>query len=302
MFHITIRPDTFVIDKKLNSQNPYSIPNEKVNRKIALEQHKNITNQLSRNVNYVVKKSELYIPDIVFIANGGLSLPRLPESVVILPWMKFGQRRNEISYLKEIYEDLNIKTIDFPGSSHSPYEGAAESKWFNNGEVLVMGYGFRSSKETVHIMRTLLNTIYTSFGIEPPIIISFQLQSFKYYHLDIAMLELSQSECIIHKNAIKPKDILRLNHYLGTIHLIDTEDSFCLNSIVEGENLLTHKFKDTLVKKQLEEMSGKKIIECDTSEFEKAGGSVRCMVMDIFDLRLIKRKKRTPSSPSSPKL
>lgn len=300
MYHITIKPDTYSVKEKYSNQNPYygDIIN-KTHHKLALEQHKNVIKNLSRNVNYIVNKTNEDIPDLVFIANGGMSLPRLPESVLILPWMKYEQRRNELKYLIEIFDDLHIKMIEFPGSVNAPYEGVAESKWFNNGELLVMGYGFRSTKETVHRMRMLLNDIYTSYGVTPPQVVSFHLQSFNYYHLDIAMLEFTQTDCVIHKDAIKPKDVMRLRKRI-TVHLIESDDKFCLNGVIDGDNLLTHTL-DKTTKKTLQDLTGKKIIECNTSEFEKAGGSIRCMVLDIYDPRLIKRKKQGSSAPSSPK-
>jgi len=300
MIHITIQPDTFTVDKKIVNQNPY-ILDKKVNHKLAMEQHKFVVDHLSRNVNYVLEKTKDYIPDIVFVANGGMSLPRLPEPVIILPWMKFDQRRNELPYLKEIYTDMNIKMIEFPGNKDAPYEGAAESKWFKNGEILVMGYGHRSTKESVRIMRSLLNDIYKSYGIPPPTVISFNLQTAFFYHLDIAMLELSPTECVVNKDSIKPKDIKRLAEHDITVHVLNCEDNFCLNAIVDGDNLLIHKMKNKVTKKALEEISGKKIIECDVSEFEKSGGSVRCMVLDIFDTVPVKRKRQNSSAPSSPK-
>lgn len=300
MYHITIRPDTFTIEEKYSNQNPYfSDISLKVNHKLAMEQHRNVVKHLSRNVNYVVEKTGESIPDIVFIANGGLSLPRLPEPVMILPWMKFEQRRNELKYLKEIYDDLNIKTIEFPGNSQAPYEGVAESKWFNNGELLIMGYGYRSTKETVHKMRILLHEIYTSYNVQPPHIISFHIQSYNYYHLDIAMLGISETECVIHKDAIKPKDLAKLKTYLSTIHVIDINDKFCLNAVMDGDNILTHKMVYPEAKTTLESVTGKTVVECDVSEFEKAGGGVRCLVIDVYDPRLVKRK-RHGSSASSP--
>ena len=313
MFHITIKPDTFDVDKKYANQNPY-ITDFEVNHKLALEQHKYVIKNLSRNVNYIINPTEKSnnIPDIVFIANGGLSLPRLPEPVILLPWMKYSQRKNELLYLMEIYIDLNIKMIEFPGSDSAPYEGAAESKWFNNGELLVIGYGYRCTKESVKLIKALLKDIYTSYGVTPPIILSFEIQKPDYYHLDLAALVLNQTDCVIHDDAIKPKDLLRLRKYIN-VQTIKSSDKFCLNSIVDGDNLLTHTLSKT-TRKILQELSGKNIIECDVSEFEKAGGGVRCLVLDIFDMRHVKRKrhgqqqqqqlqqqKQGHSNPSSPK-
>jgi len=166
MYHITIKPDTFLVNERVVNQNPYITSDyKKVNHKLALEQHKYVVDQLARNISYKLEKTKEFIPDIVFVANGGLSLPRLPEPLVILPWMKFEQRRTELKYLEKIYEDLHIKTIEFPGTIDAPFEGAAEAKWFNNGELLIMAYGHRSTKESVKIMRTLLNDIYMSYGL-----------------------------------------------------------------------------------------------------------------------------------------
>ena len=56
----------------------------------------------------------------------------------------------------------------------------------------------------------------------------------------------------------------------------------CLNAIVDGNNLITHKMTDSYVKSFLERTVNRKIIEVDTTEFEKSGGSVRCMTLDVF--------------------
>jgi N-dimethylarginine dimethylaminohydrolase len=301
IYHITIRPDTYYVSEKFSDQNPYYGEKiRKVNHKLAMAQHKYVVNQLSKDFNYAVEKTKETIPDLVFIANGGMSLPRLPEPVIILPWMKYQQRRDELKYLKEMYADLNIRTIDFPGSHTAPYEGAAESKFFNNGELLVMGYGWRSTKESVNRMRALINDIYTSYGVEPPHIISFKLNSFNFYHLDIAMLEAAPDTCIVQKESIQAKDIVKLRKYILNVHVIDDADKFCLNAVVDGDNLITHILQKS-TRKMFEELTGKNVIECDTSEFEKSGGSVRCMILDVYDPRLVKRKKHSPSAPSSPK-
>jgi len=302
MYHITVRPDTFKISSKLVDQNPYTDLDDKPNTKAAQKQHKTLTQHLTNNANYVINSpATVNIPDMTFIASAGLSLPNLPEPVVILPWMKYPQRRKELPYIKDIFNELRVKTVEFPGSSKAPFEGVSEAKWFDNGNLLVMGYGFRSTKETTQIMRKLLSEIYQAYGLAPPKVLAFPLQSFSYYHLDVAMLELQPLTCIIHTKAIRQKDVQRLQAEAINVHLIDTDDAFCLNSIVDGPNLLTHTLNNPELKTYLEDLSGKIVVELDTSEFEKAGGSVRCLVFDMYDPRLIKKKQHSHSAPSSPK-
>jgi N-dimethylarginine dimethylaminohydrolase len=302
MYHITVRPDTYKISSKLVDQNPYTDLDDKPNQKTAQKQHKHVTQHLTHNINYVVNAPHtINIPDMTFIASAGLSLPNLPEPIVILPWMKYPQRRKELPYIKDIFKELHVKTVEFPGSSKGPFEGAAEAKWFDNGNLLVMGYGFRSTKETTVIMRKLLAEIYQSYGLPPPKVLAFPLQSFSFYHLDVAMLEIQPLTCIIHKDAIRHKDVQRLQAEAISVHLIETTDTFCLNSIIDGPNLLTHTLADPELKSYLEDLTGKTVVELDTSEFEKSGGSVRCLVFDMFDPRLIKKKQHSHSAPCSPK-
>jgi len=302
MYHITIKPDTFSIDNTLLSQNPYGSTDQSINKSLAQKQHKQVCNALEQNVNFSLKKEkENKIPDIVFLASAGLSLPRLPVSLVILPNMKYAQRKAELPYIKQIFVDLKIQTVDFP--TNTPFEGQAECKWFHNGELLLVGYGYRSNKETVSTLRKLLNEIYISFGITPPTVLGVHLKSFNYYHLDIAMLATSDISCLIQEGSIKDRDIYKIEKALGKaqVKIIATEDPFCLNSIIDGPNLLTHKLNNPELKAFLEEETGKTVVELDVSEYEKSGGGVRCLVFDIFDPRLIKRKKHTHSNPSSPK-
>ena len=67
----------------------------------------------------------------------------------------------------------------------------------------------------------------------------------------------------------------------SNVTVIDTSDSFCLNAVVEGSYVITHKLSDSSLKGRLESLTNRKVKEVDTSEFEKSGGSVRCMTLDI---------------------
>jgi len=71
-----------------------------------------------------------------------------------------------------------------------------------------------------------------------------------------------------------------LKQFVDDVYVIDTDDSFCLNAVIDGNNLITHKLSKDL-KRELENITGRKIHMVDTSEFEKSGGSVRCMTLDV---------------------
>jgi N-dimethylarginine dimethylaminohydrolase len=97
------------------------------------------------------------------------------------------------------------------------------------------------------------------------------------------MLEFNDDSCIVHRKAFSEESIQKIRDFLGPskVNLIDTADSMCLNAVVDGKNLVTHKLTDKAMKKVLEEITGLRIREVDVSEFEKSGGSVRCMTLDL---------------------
>ena len=99
MYHITIKSEIFGFSNELVSQNPYGEKDTQIDKIQADKQHKHITNYLQNNVTFTINKTKDFIPDLVFISSAGLSLPRLPESVIILPNMKYEQRKRELKYI-----------------------------------------------------------------------------------------------------------------------------------------------------------------------------------------------------------
>jgi N-dimethylarginine dimethylaminohydrolase len=229
-------------------------------------------------------KDEVALSDIVFAANAGVCLPRLPETVVLLPSMKYAHRKLELPYLRAIFRELKLRTIEFPKDPKAPFEGQAELKWFAGGTKAICGYGHRSTKQTFTILQRLLRDIYASYGLPPPNMLPVHLQSDAFYHLDLAMLEFDDTQCIVQKGAFSPKTTRAIQDFLGAsnVHILETKDPFCLNAIVDGPHLLTHTLQEKGLKKILETVTGRTVVETNMSEFELSGGSVRCMSMDVF--------------------
>lgn len=298
MYHITVSTDTYELTPRLEGQNPYIDVSDKPNIRIASKQHSNLRDEIPRNVHFKVKTDES-VPDMVFIASGGLSLPRLPEPVVILPNMKYKSRKAELPYVKQILEDLKIKVYEFP--DEAVFEGEAETAWFDGGYLLVHGYGHRSTKQSVKLLRELIRKIYRKYGVEPPKFLSMKLLSPNFYHLDMAMLPYSQMGCIVQSGSIDNASLERLRKEIGYVTEIETTDPFALNAIVCENKIISHVQTDPHAKAMIENISGKELVEIDVSEFEKAGGATKCLCMEIYDPSLIKRRNNYRSPPVSPR-
>lgn len=281
MLRIFIDSRSFEIIPFQAKQNPYIdiLYNAKKHRRSISSQHDAVVKSFCvyPTVKYDLPLSHIVLPDIVFCANGGLSLPRLGRTLVLLPSMKYKQRRDELPYLKQMYQSFGIPTIDYPGKE--PFEGQAELKWFHGGTKAICGYGHRSTKKTFIELDRFFRKLY---GSKHPELLVVPLDSFDYYHLDVAMLDYSDTACIVHKRAFSSSSLHAIQQFLGhsNVTIIDTPDTFCLNAVVDGKNLITHKL-NACDRKILAETTGCTIKEVDTSEFEKSGGSVRCMTLDI---------------------
>lgn len=282
MIRVFIDPSTFEILPMQHGQNPYIDITYRANEnsRMIQSQHEHAVAAFTATPGIVgqLPKKTCHLPDIVFMANAGLSLPRLGRPLLLLPNMKYPQRKAELPYLKRIYHDIQLPYLPYPGKE--PFEGQAELKWFDGGRKAICGYGHRSTKKTFEELDRFFERIY---GVDKPELLVIKLVSADYYHLDVAMFEYDDTKCIIHRRAVSPASIRKIQAFLGHDHVtvLDTTDSFCLNAVVDGPHMITHKLRDPSLKPLFERLTGRTVKEVNTSEFEKSGGSVRCMTLDI---------------------
>jgi N-dimethylarginine dimethylaminohydrolase len=80
---LLIKPHTFNIYKYQKNQNPYIDVEHQVTLNKVMTQHNNLESVLSNKISFVIDKSHFNLPDIVFVANGGLCLPRIPNTIIL---------------------------------------------------------------------------------------------------------------------------------------------------------------------------------------------------------------------------
>jgi N-dimethylarginine dimethylaminohydrolase len=282
MIRIFFDASTFELVSHQDGQNPYITLNMKelINHARATKQHQVLMRAFTMYPTLLCtlpRSLPTSLPDIVYCASAGLSLPR--RSLVLLPRMKYHQRRAELPYIKQFFDRIQLPYMEYPGTH--PFEGQAELKWFCGGRKAVLGYGHRSTKHTATELRTIFDSVY---GKDAPELLALPLQTSMYYHLDLAMLDYADTKCIIHRSAFSPASIRTLERFLGPEHVtvIHSHDPFCLNAVVEGAHLITHRLTDPTIKSQLEHITGLTVKQVDTREFEKSGGAVRCMMFDVW--------------------
>jgi N-dimethylarginine dimethylaminohydrolase len=180
MLRISIEPNTFNLYGYQDKENIYLDASKKINIKKAYEQYTRLSKAFHTMVSYTIKDAHDDISDIIFVANGGLSIPGIPNTI-ILPYMKYRHRQEELPYLKRMYKDLGLHTIQFPGNASTVFEGQAELKWFHGGTKAICGYGFRATKKAFSVLKKLLDNLYKKHGLAPLEILTIPIASPNYY-------------------------------------------------------------------------------------------------------------------------
>ncbi|MDX2191116.1 MAG: arginine deiminase-related protein [Bacteroidota bacterium] len=216
--------------------------------------------------------------DMVFCANQ--SFPWISangEKIVILSKMRHQSRQREVPFFKDFYQKLGYKTIDLQKTPL--FEGMGDLIYHTGKRLLYGGYGHRTVKEAYNELSELL---------ECPII-ALELIDERFYHLDTCFVSLGVDAVMICKEAFSNEGLDALHKMYKRVYYIPVEEAienFALNAHTMF-NLETNKkfcviHKGASFTKSVLTTEEFEVIEVDTSEYMKSGGSVFCMKMMLF--------------------
>jgi len=179
-------------------------------------------------------------------------------------------RTGEVPYFAKWYEKQGYHVIY---QVHPPveFEGMGDAIWHPGHKLLYIGYGFRTSQKA---LQRAANCIGCN-------VIGLQLTQPHFYHLDTALSVIDENTAIYVEEAFTPEGIQILKKMfprLLAVPLHEAKAGFVTNGhCPDGKHFIVHHGNHT-TKKSLESI-GITVIELDTSEFMKSGGSVFCMKM-----------------------
>lgn len=207
------------------------------------------------------------IPDIVFTANAGLVF----GSKVILSSFFFDERKPEIKYFYKWFQELGYQTRSV---SHN-FEGAGDALSDNKG-TLFIGTGTRTDPLVVDEIRDITEGFYGN-------IVEMQMANPNFYHLDTCFCPLDLGHLLVYEKAFSERSISLLKQLYEPESLIfvteEDANSFSCNAISINDLVIANKFSVSL-KEKLESV-GYTTIETPLSEFIKAGGSAKCLTLEL---------------------
>ncbi|MEX2374513.1 MAG: arginine deiminase-related protein [Dehalococcoidia bacterium] len=204
-----------------------------------------------------------HVPDMVFTANAGIVVGRrfIPSK------FRFEQRQREIPLLTEWFSNRGYEVVELP-RGHT---------WEGEGDVLESeGRVFAASGNRTDA--AALDALDEVLGLP---VVRLSLKDPRFYHLDTCFFPVDAHCAMYVPDAFDAVSRSRLEATFDDLIEVPIEDAlrFACNALRVGETVVLNTGCDQVV-----EALGRRGYRCvatPTSEFIKAGGSVKCLTLTL---------------------
>lgn len=203
------------------------------------------------------------LPDMVFTANGGL----VWNDKFIVSNFRHEVRRGEAAHFERWFRQWGFQIVELPPEIY--FEG--EGDVLKCGDIWFAGYHIRSDIQAHQKLAELI-------GQE---VLSLELTNDWYYHLDTCFCPLGNGSALYYPPAFDryARTVLE-NQFSQLITVADNEAArFACNAVVVGNSVVLNDGCPR-TRRQLEAL-GFTVWETPLSEFLKAGGGAKCLVLKI---------------------
>jgi N-dimethylarginine dimethylaminohydrolase len=210
------------------------------------------------------------LPDLVFAANQSLPYQTIDgEKVAIISKMHSPYRQPEVEHFADWYEKNGFRVIR-QNDPPVDFEGNGDVIWHPGKQLLYIGFGYRTDKTALKRAAKLINAP----------VIGLELVDPRFYHLDTALCPLDSRTAIYVPAAFSAegKKLIKQSFPRLIEAPIDEALNFVANGHCPDANHFIVQEGSPVVTQSVKEL-GFKVMEIDTSEFMKSGGSVYCMKM-----------------------
>ena len=242
----------------------------KVDKQLARQQWQNLYDIVAKFASVSLIEPVAGLPDMAFTANGGL----VHNDQVIVSSFLHAERRPEAKHFEQFFfsHGYNVRHLQ----QNTIFEGAGDALFDSNGR-LWFGYGIRSEAQALDEIKDVFDA--EGSGIEAR---GMELVDPRWYHLDTAFCPLPHGHAIAYAKAFSGESVAALELAFGeNIIWVSEEDgrNFACNAVAIGQSIIMNKasagLEAELAQRDLE------VIETDVSEFLKAGGSCKCLILEI---------------------
>ncbi|MBI3995669.1 MAG: amidinotransferase [Nitrospirae bacterium] len=255
-------PDYYGIEYEIN---PWMDCRRPADTALAKKQWRALYDQLTTKLGATVEllMPVKGLPDLIFTANAGL----VAGTKFIRSNFRFPQRRREIPVFETWFKERGYRILPLPPAACFEGEGDA----LPVGQTFFAGYRTRSDIQSHQTIGEIL-------GCE---VLSLELADPRFYHLDTCFCPLDDRTALYFPDAFDAYGRKVIETSVPEPIPVAPEDAlrFGCNAIVVGTGVVLHAGCDELNRDL--RRRGFTVHELDLSEFHKAGGSAKCLVLRL---------------------
>ncbi len=262
------RPMHYTIAYEIN---PWMSLKRQANRARALAQwtrlHQLLTRQLGARVRLLPPAPG--VPDLVFTANAGLVSGR----TLIRSNFRHPERQREEPLIERYFRRQGFRVVRL--SSRCDFEGEGDALWV--GRTLLFGFRFRSDAPVHEELARVLGAR----------VLPVELADRRFYHLDTCFCPLDGEAALWFPGAFDRYGRRVIERLIAAPISVSEQDAarFVCNAIPlpdpsGGRALVVHSGLSASLRRRLARR-GFRVYPLDLSEFLKAGGSAKCLVLTM---------------------
>jgi len=263
--YLMCAPEHYVVEYAIN---PWMDTDTPVDAELALKQWDGLRETLTGLGHTVHTLAPVTgLPDMVFAANGAFSV----DGVAYGARFRYAQRTAEAAAHRAFYE---ARPTDWRFvAPKETNEGEGDFAYLPDayGGLVLAGYGFRT-EAAAHA------EAQEAFG-RP--VVSLRLVDPHYYHLDVALAALDDTNVVYYPGAFSPASQRVLRQLFPDAVLADEADAlaFGINLVSDGRHVVLNSEATALAARL--SAAGYVPVPVELGELKKGGGSVKCCVAEL---------------------
>jgi len=251
--------------------NPWMSVQRPVDHARALRQWNALHHLLTKTLHVQVRllPPQSSVPDLVFTANAGLIQGRM----MIRSNFRFPQRQREEPIIERYFRQQKFQVVTL--SPRYGFEGEGDALWV--GRTLLFGFRFRSDAGVhAELARRLKRRV-----------LPVELVDKRFYHLDTCFAPLASKTALWFPKAFDRYGRRVIEHLVPDLIAVSEADAvrFACNTIAVDHAVVIQEGCSVGLKQQLTRR-GFRLYPLDLSEFLKAGGSAKCLVLRLSQVYL----------------
>jgi len=209
-------------------------------------------------------------PDMVFTANAGL----VRDGIVALSSFHHPERQGEEPHFRRWFHESGYTVCELPRAT--PFEGEGDALFEADGSRLWAGHGPRTGEDSHWHLIDL-------WALE---VVSLRLVDPRFYHLDTCFCPLSNGDVMYYPAAFDAESQKRIEARYASANRIRVSEAdalrFACNAVNVGRTILLNKISPELSAEL--QSRGFHVIEVELTEFLKAGGAAKCLVLRLSEM------------------